>query len=1160
MFRWVQVALLLFLLSLAAYAQDARGTIIGRVSDNSGASLAGATVDVVNVATGVILSARTNESGNFNVPFLIPGIYRITTMADGFKRAVQDNVQVRIGETSEVNLQLEVGDAKEEITVTAETPLLATAEVSVGQVVDNRRIEELPLFAGNAMDLVQLAPGVVNGTDLRLRKAPFNNAPSQFSTDGSGNYNNEFTIDGITNLYSDGTQPRVAFSPPQSSIAEFKAVTTGFEATIGHTLGSVVNISTKSGTNQLHGDAHEWLRHSKLDAPSIFQNRAGQKLALYQDNRYGLAGGAPVIIPKLYDGRNKTFFFVAWEANKFGDPNVGQRTSTVPTAKMRNGDFSELLTLGSQYRIYDPFSTRSNGAGGFTRTEFPGNVIPSSLLDPVGLKIANTWPLPNQPGTADFRNNFFMSGKAIEDYWTTIGRLDHNISEKHRIFLRLHRDYWQEDKNHWFGDNLTGVILNRINRGAAFDDVYIFNPTFLLNFRYGVTAQEFPERRSSRGYDLSSLGLASNVTNLIPKELATFPNVRAGGLTQLADWESGDGVTSSLIHSFLANFTKTWGGHTFRFGPEFRLENEYRNRFNLDVSPQYVFNNTYTKASDTANGQPFGGELASMLLGVPGGSMGRTASYAERDYYWGIYVQDDWKVSPKLTVNLGLRWEYESPLAERYNRASKGFAFNQSNPIEAQARANYAASGPIAELPLSQFAVRGGLLFTEPNGHYSSYWDGQNGNFSPRIGLAYQLTPKTILRSGYGIFFGSIGALYTNTQQYGFSATTPIQASLDNGLTYVATIANPFPTGLQQPVGSGLGLATNLAQNITVLPENRKQPYAQRWLFGIQREFVNGFVVDASYVGNRGTRLPINREMNFTPQQYLSKSRVRDPATITYLSQTFPNPFYGTNPVSTRNITRADLLKPYPEFGNITMTEPVGYSWYHALQTRVERRFAQGFTFQLSYTWSKTMEAAQYLNVGDPVPYEVVSNLDRTHRIATSGIWEIPFGKGKIWGSNLHPVANFIAGGWQLNGMMQRQTGAPLNFDASSTSAGPGYIFNGNLNDITLGNSERSVDRWLNRNAGFELNSNNGLAYNIRTFPLRFNGIRGPGQSRWDASLIKNFQVYESVRMQFRAECFNLMNHPNLGDPNTNPTQTAFGTITSQGPPRSWQFALKLVF
>lgn len=378
----MRLAFAIVLLTASAFAQDARGTITGRATDTTGAALPNASVQVTNVATGVSVNVRTNEAGNFVIPYLTPGIYTLTVEQTGFRKFVQEQLQVRTNETVEVNSQLQVGDAKESVTVTAETPLLATAEVSMGQVVDTRRIEELPLFAGNALDLVQLAPGTVNGTDMRLRKAPFNNAPSQFSTDGSGNYNNEFTIDGVSNLYSDGTQPRVAFSPPQTAISEFKVQTSAFDATVGHTLGSVVNLVTKGGTNAIHGEAHEWLRRSMFDAPTIFQNRAGQSLPVYQDNRYGASGGGPVVIPRLYDGRNKTFWYFTWEANKFGDPN-NSSTQTVPTEPMRRGDFSGLLALGPSYQIYDPATTRPDGKGGYVRDPFPNDVILANRLDPV---------------------------------------------------------------------------------------------------------------------------------------------------------------------------------------------------------------------------------------------------------------------------------------------------------------------------------------------------------------------------------------------------------------------------------------------------------------------------------------------------------------------------------------------------------------------------------------------------------------------------------------------------------------------------------------------------------------------------------------------------------------------------------------------------------
>lgn len=351
--------LFVFLLAAAAVlAQDSRGTLLGQVTDASGAGVPSAQVRIVNAATGVTASAATNESGRYFLPYLAGGTYTVNVEQAGFKKFIREGIQIRIGDTVELNIGLQVGDVTEAVQVTAETPLLSTAESSLGQVVDERRIVELPLFAGNAMDLVHLAPGTVNGTDLRLRKAPFNNAPSQFSTDGSGNYQNEFTIDGVSNTYSDGESPRVAFSPPQTAIAEFKVQTSSFDASTGHTLGSVVNVSTKSGTNELHGEMHWWLRNSAFDAPTIFQNRAGQKLPVYQDNRYGLSAGAPIVIPKLYDGRNKTFWFYAWEANKFGDPQ--NFTNTVPTERMRRGDLSELLALGTPdasgrnpYQIYD---------------------------------------------------------------------------------------------------------------------------------------------------------------------------------------------------------------------------------------------------------------------------------------------------------------------------------------------------------------------------------------------------------------------------------------------------------------------------------------------------------------------------------------------------------------------------------------------------------------------------------------------------------------------------------------------------------------------------------------------------------------------------------------------------------------------------------------
>ncbi|MBI3210183.1 MAG: TonB-dependent receptor, partial [Candidatus Solibacter usitatus] len=1091
----------LFILFLSMlYAQDPRGTVLGRVADSSGAVVPNVEVRITNEATGVAAVARTNTSGNFVLPYLIAGTYTLSCEMTGFKKWVRPGIPVRIQDSVEVNVDLQVGTASEVVEVKATTPLLSTAEASLGQVIDERRVLQLPQFAGNAMDLVHLAPGTVNGTNLRLRKAGFNSAPSTFSTDGSGNNQNEFSIDGVSNTYSDGTAPRVAFSPPQTAISEFKVQTAAFDAALGHTMGSTVNVSTKSGTNQLHGEVHEWFRHSALDSPSIFQNRSGQAISIYQDNRYGASAGAPIMIPKLYDGRNKSFWFFAYEANKFGNPDSGgNATTTVPTAKMHNGDLSEFLALGSAYQFYDPRSTTLT-AGRYVRTPVPGNIIPASQLDKVGLNFVNLYPLPNQPGTRDFRSNFYRSGKALEDYWTWLTRLDHAFSDKHRMFFRLHRDFWEEDKNRDFNNSVRGVILNRNNKGVAIDDVYVFSPSFLLNFRYGLTFQDFPERRASQGTDLSTLGLSSNLIGQLPdKKRATLPNISLGQFTAIAAWESQDGYTASTTNSFVANFTKLRGNHSFRFGPEFRVYRESRNRYGVALSPQYSYSGNFLRANDTAATPTAGSELAAMLLGIPAGSMSQVDSYVEQDKYSAFYFHDDWKVSKKLTLNIGLRYEYESPITERFNRSAIHFAGETPNPLNDAARANYARN-PIAELPAAQFRALGGLTFAgvAPNGR--DYWNSEKNNFQPRFGFAYQLRPQTILRGGYGIFTASIGVNYSNTNLTGFSLATPIQASLDNGLSYVATNANPFPNGLLKPAGNGAGLLTNIGQGVSFFPDHRSHPYAQRWSFGLQQVIPMQVMIEASYVGNRNSRLNINRELSYTPAQYLSKTGMRDQATIDFLGASFPNPYLGLNPIYGTTISRGSLLRNFNEFSSVQMTgDPAGYSWYHSLQTRIERRFANTWTAQASYTWSKIMEATEFLNAADRMPYESLAGLDRTHRLTGSGIWELPFGRKRHWGNQWGKPVDMIAGGWQLSGIYQHQSGAPLGFG--------NRIFNGDLKNIVLPKDRRSVDAWFTpaATAGFETSGARQLASNLRALSLRFSSVRGPNQDRWDFSLIKSF-------------------------------------------------------
>ena len=1036
--------------------------------------------------------------------------------------------------------------------------MVEASNVTLGQVVEERQIKDLPLQAGNANELVLLTPGVVNSTNLRQRKSSFNSASSQFTTNGNALYSNEYTIDGVPDtFFNGGSNPLIAFQLPQNSVAEFKVQTSSFDSTVGHTPGAVLNTITKSGTNEYHGELHENMINAALDASTFFQNASGGAKPEYQDNRYGAALGGPVRIPKLYNGRNKTFFFAGWEGNQWGKPtaNIG----TVPTAAEKNGDFSALLALGSQYQIYDPTTTQSAANGRFSRTPFAGNIIPANRIDPVAKAIQSYYAAPNTVGTAAGLNNYTRNTKDIFDYNVIVGRVDHTFSDKNRAFVRLSYDRYLETDSAFSNNIAGGLDLKRINRGGVIDDVMVLSPSTVLDLRYGLTQEETPEFRPSRGMDLKTLGFSSNLLSLLDPATQTFPQVYlntkaptgrctgscTGTFSGFGNYNTGDGTLTGIVHDWAATLTRLHGKHTLRFGADVRLYRTFGFAGGFDVSPQLTFLPTYTNGPlDNAAVAPLGQEYAAFLLGIPSGQMTRSASYASQNTYYAGFVQDDWKLTRKLTVNLGLRYEFESPMSERFDRAVRGFDRTTPNPIAALAIANY-AKNPIPQIPVSQFQVPGGLLFAGANGH--ELWSGQNKTFLPRIGLAYQVDTNTVIRAGYGIFYDTIGVNRTPEIQTGYTATTPIQASLDNGLHFIATTANPFPSGLLAPQGSSAGLQTNLGQSLTVYPANRVQPYSQRWTFDVQRTFFKDFLVDAGYVGNKAIHLGVDRNINATPNQYLSTSPVRDQATINALSATVPNPFAGINPIYPKTITVADLLRPYPEFGDITETQPLGYSWYHALQARVEKRLAHHYMLGASYTFSKNMEATSFLNAGDPGVNRSIGALDRPHRLNLQNIVELP--PGRSWARPLR----WIAGGWQVNNIFTYQSGAPLGFG--------NIIFNGNLHDIPLSSGERSANQWFNTSAGFVTASAQQLASNIRTFPKALAGVRGDGQTDWNLSLIKHFKVKERVNLELRFEGYDIMNHPNFSDPNTTVTSSAFGTVTSQaGLSREFQGAIRVTF
>ena len=1176
----VALAIFLSLATTALLAQESHGTINGHVVDATGAAVPGAEVHATNTVTGTSVSAKTNESGAYNLPYLVPSTYTVSAEMHGFKKTERSGIEVRVNDLLNVDLQLQVGNVAESVEVTSAVPLLETESASQGQVVDTKRIHDLPLQAGNPAEMTLFAPGVVNTTNLRARKTSFNSASSQFSTDGNTVGSNEYTIDGIPDTFASNGTPLVAFQPPQFAVSEFRVQTASYDAALGHSPGAVINLVSNTGTNAYHGELHEWFSNSALDAPTFFQNRAGIAKPEYQDNRYGASIGGPVWIPKVYDGHSKTFFFYAWEGNQWGKPVT--TVGTVPSDAEKTGDFSALCQTGfnssgvcnpapansnlSSIQIFNPFTTVPAANGRFQRQPFKGNIIPAGMIDPIAQKILGFYAEPNTSGTALGQNNYTQSIKDIFDYYVHFVRIDHNFSEKNRMFLRLDYDHYYETDPGFYNNISGGINLTRINRGGALDDVIVVSPSTVLDLRYGITQEETPEQRISNGkIDLSTFGFSPALLSLLNPKTETFPNIFlsnkstnfsctgacTGTYSGFSNFNSGDGTITGLLHQFAGTVTTAHGNHDLHYGAEFRVYRSFGNSSPFDLSPSFQFLPTFTNGPlDNSPVASIGQELAALDLGIPTtGEMTRSASYAIQNTYVGWFVQDNWRLTPKLTINAGLRLEHESPVSERFNRFVRGFDTTDANPIAAAAAANY-AKNPIPQIPVSQFQVLGGLQFAGPNDH--NLWDQPAVTWLPRFGIAYQIDKSTVIRGGYGIFDDTIGVNRTTAIQTGFTATTLITPTLDNGQHYVATLANPFPNGLASPVGAAGGLATSLGQSLSIYPNSRLQPYSQRWSLGVQRMLPANFLLDVGYVGNKAIHLPVSKNINATPNQYLSTSPARDQATINALSKKVPNPFFKLDPTYPSTIQVADLLRPYPEFGDVIETDDNGYSWYHALQARAEKRFSHGYTLNVAYTWSKFMEATSYLNPADAILTRSISSLDRTNRIVVSGIWEVPVGRGRTFFGKMNRGLDAIVGNWQLNSVFEQQSGAPLGFGD--------VILNGSISQIALPSGQRSVDQWFNTSV-FDRLSGDQRQFDIRTFPKFLSSVRGPNQTQLNISAFKDFNFTDRWKAQFRAECYDVLNHPNFNDPNLSVTGSNFGIISAQGSPsRQFQMALRVSF
>ena len=1139
-----RIALCLTLAALLA-AQDFRAILNGRISDTSGGSVVGARVALTNLETGIVTASATNATGNYTLTSLPPGRYSLAVEFTGFKKFVREGLTLEVQARPQIDVTLEPGDLQSTISVTAEAPLLETNSASRGGVITGRTLVDLPLNGRNAFALAALEPGVnftARGTANTFFRTTGNGGISSATFGGGGFRSNESLLDGVPNTGTDGV---VQYVPSVDAASEFKVQTNVFDSEYGRFTGGVLNAVIKSGTNAFHGTLFNFTRNSYWNARDTFASSIPQ----FGYNLFGGSGGAPVTIPKVYNGKNRTFWFFNYEGSREGVPRAN--VNTVPSVLERTGDFSaSRVRSGTNIlpvNIFDPATTRLEGAT-FVRTPYPGNRIPTSSIDSIARQVVAQYPLPNAPGDAvsgaanhllSFKDPVFDNGY--------VWKIDHRFSDRHAVFFRYSWREFGVNRQGAFKAPITGDIDRRRAPGVAFDDTFTLNPTTVLNFRYGLARFTTLSRSDNLGADMAALGFSPSFIGLLPFQ--AIPSITiSNGLTQLSGAnKSSNGAEDS--HTAKVSIMKVRGRHTFKTGAEFRLLNSNVASLGANATGAFSFDQGFTRGPNPQlAGVNLGHGLASFLLGLPsGGSVANNAATADQTNYKGFFFHDDWRVSSKLTLNLGLRYEWEGAYVERYNRINRGYDFTTPNPIAAAAKANYAAA-PIPEVSASSFNAIGGLLFAGVGGVPRGLSDIDRNNVAPRIGAAYQLSTKTVLRGGYGIFYGA--STQTGEARNGFSVSTTYVASNDGGNTPANSLRNPFPQGLVPVTGSSQGLLTLTGQGIAVSSPNRRQPMAHQYSFGLQHQLPWAMLFDISYVGNQIRDMPVNRNLNGIPEQFRAAAETTFFASgRNTLNDAVTNPFFGlisNGALAARTVTRSQLLRPYPHFTGLqTQSEPIGQSRYDALQTKLTRRFANGFSVTGAYAFTKQIEQTRFLNDQDLRPVKELTEFDLPHRFVMSSAYELPFGPGKrIFGSAKGFAARLLEG-MQINGVFQAQSGVPIELSGGESLG----------RSARLSADKQTPTQWFDSTA-FRQRQPIEL---VRT--ARLPDVRSAGRNNVDLSFFKTTQLAENIKLQLRAEAFNAFNRPEYSSPNAAFGNANFGRVTSTNTfARQLQFALKLIW
>jgi hypothetical protein len=1196
----LRMALCAAVLTAMAWGQETRGAISGHVTDPQATAVAGARVVVTNTDTNVSTDLKTNDSGFYEATLLVSGNYQVMVEATGFNKAIRKQLVLPIGTRLQVDMRLEVGAVTETVTVSGGIDLINTDELTSGGVLESKSALDLPNPGGNTIVLAKMTVGLqssqsVADWSVRLHST---GAGSNYTMAG-GVGGNEYSVDGVSN---NGGTRNPGYMPAPDLVEAMRVETSAFDAANGHSTGANVAFMTRAGTNLWHGSLRENYHNFKWNAMDFFAKQAYNiriaQAAAKGDNaqadqlrengghqpgyahQFSSTFGGPVIVPKVFNGRNKLFFFFGYAG--FRVRQYYQTYQAVPSEAMRQGDFSSLLAINStNYQVYDPLSTVPDPtrSGHVVRTPFAGNIVPQNrIINPMYGFYSKLLPLPNNPpvspSTQPNQNFIAYSNPYRENYNQYANRIDYNTSAKDRFFFRWSWNDWRNLNSSWMV--YTNPPLNeggntRHNVGVGLDWVHTFGGRAMMDVTIG--SNQYLTQNTDPGMASilpSGVGLPAYMDGLA-SAAPIMPNVT---------WSGWSGITQPLSQNQTryrsltgkAEFSFIGAHHTLKTG--FDARGQYATAFvPANNAGSFGFTSTWTQRTDdgyqSAGTGNYGGSWASFMMGLPGSmSIDQQASSALFNPYYAAYVQDAWRIKPRLTLNLGLRLEYELGPTERYDRMLGTFDPAATLPIAAAAIAAYSAN-QIPGVPVSQLTVMGGNTYPGVSGRDRKQWNNQL-QWMPRISMAYQLDHKTVLRAGAGRYFDTLNVQNETINQTGFSNTTTTTISNDFGQTWVvgnpgkgvSPLTDPFPVlpgggRVISAIGSSLGAMTTVGKGYTFIPYDRPHARQNRWRLDVQRMLDNATVITVGYAGTYTDHTNLSQSLSAVPFQYYSFDNARNNTVANNWNANVTNPFYIGNFASlaasnaalyqymqnnsfftSKTIAQNKLWGPYQQMNGLTMTSSKGKVKTEELQVSFQRRFTKGFNVNLAYTRLYQYNADYFPNPYDTVPAWQPGNNGRPHRLVTTAVTQLPFGKGRRWGKQ-GPVS-WLFGGYQLSVIQEYQPGALVSWGSTT-------YYKGRLEDLC--NGPQTLGQWFDTSNFVTDPTQVSTTGQARVFPNFISGYgscRANSMKNFNASLARDFRFLERAGLQVRVDMYNIGNHGLFNAPNTSPTSGQFGQVTSQ--------------